>query len=217
MFTNPKYVEKISKYEDVSVYNSVKGQIELAGAEVSSYDEADIVIFVNNFQEEQGELVMGVEVARNSKDFDLPEKPYLICDILNANGADNDFVDNLLKKNIDCTKFLGYAAWNTTGNTLGSALCCAIVKYYATRFDVNAFKQVQGIRFLDDWAYQANVRSQLKQKYSLVNECDMVVFKKEMYLFEQKIKTILDLDFRVEYSFPWNRFFEVEIEYHDLN
>jgi hypothetical protein len=45
----------------------------------------------------------------------------------------------------------------------------------------------------------------------------MVVFKKEMYLFEQKIKTILDLDFRVEYSFPWDRFFEVEIEYHDLN
>ncbi len=211
VFTQPDYIDKISKYEDVSVYESVKGQIELAGCEVSdNTDDADIVMLVNNFKNEQGELVMGVDVEGFDSEFELPQKPYLVVDILNANGSDNAFVKRLLEKEIDWNNFLGYAGWNTTGNSLGSALCCAIVKYFAQNPDINAFKKVQTVRFLDDWAYQANVRKILKSR---LKEISVEELEREMKPYEGFLKDKFDVQFsRVKYSYPWNRFFEIEAD-----
>jgi len=208
IFTNPESTNKISKYEDVTVFESVKGQIELAGGIISEEEEADICLLINNFPEEQGELVMGVDIEGFKNKLKIPQKPYLIADILNANGADNSFVEQFLSKDIDWSKFLGYAGWNTTGNTLGSALCCAIMKYLATNPNLNNFRNVQSIRFLDDWAYQANVRKTLK---SYLSEPNIDELKKQMIPFEEKIKEKFDINFDTKYSYPWNRFFEIEI------
>ena len=211
VFTQKDYINNISRYEDVSVYESVKGQIELAGCEIcDNTDDADIVMLVNNFKNEQGELVMGVDVEGFDSEFELPKKPYLVVDILNANGADNAFVKRLLEKEIDWNNFLGYAGWNTTGNSLGSALCCAIVKYLAQNPDINAFKKVQTVRFLDDWAYQANVRKILK---SHLKEINIEELENEMKPYEGFLKEKFDVQFsRVNYSYPWNRFFEIEAD-----
>lgn len=209
VFTNPDYTDKISKYEDVSVSDSVKGQIELAGASVSDTESADILLFVNNFQEEQGELVMGVDVEGFDGELKLTDKPYFTADILNANGADNKFVKKFFENTIDWSNFLGYAGWNTTGNTLGSALCCALVKYFAKEPDIEAFKKVQTVRFLDDWAYQANVRKSLKSR---LKEISVEELQREMKPYERFIKEQFDVQFQdVKYSYPWNRFFETEV------
>lgn len=209
VFTQKDYTNRISKYEDVSVSDSVRGQIELAHCEVADVSDADIVLVVNNFKQEQGELVMGVDVEGFDGDIELPQKPYLIADILNANGADNSFVKKFFEKQIDWDKFLGYAGWNTTGNTLGSALCCAIVKFLANNPDEAAFKKVQAVRFLDDWAYQANVRKALKSRF---DKPDIEALKTLMQPFEKTLqeKTGLDLT-TTKYSYPWNRFFEIEV------
>lgn len=218
----PYYMElnskgKISKYEDVSVEDSINGQIELAGAEVSSFEDADIIMIVNNFKDEQGELVMGVEVEGCSKDLNIDEmthgKPYFVADILNANGADNCFVEKLLDNpnSIICNweKFLGYAGWNTTGNTVGSALCCALVKYTANVSNLYCFKKVQMIRFLDDWAYQANVRKKLKSYLQRISVEDL---KTEMEPYEERLTKIFETDFgRIVYAYPWSRFFEIKV------
>ncbi len=209
VFTQPDYTDKISRYEDVSVYESVKGQIELAGCKLSERKDADIILLVNNFKEEQGELVMGVDVEGFAQKLELPEKPYLIADILNANGADNNFVEQFLNCEINWNNFLGYAGWNTTGNTLGSALCCAIVKYLSKNPDINAFKKLQTVRFLDDWAYQANVRKKLKE---ILTTPDIKELKQSMIPFEQKLKSVFCTDFEnIFYSYPWDRFFEIEV------
>lgn len=209
-FTEPDYVDKISKYEDVSVFESVKGQIELAGCQVSfDEDDADIVLLVNNFQNEQGELVMGVDVKGFDQKLKLPNKSFLIADIRNANGADNNFVDELFKQNIDKDLFLGYAAWNTTGNTLGSLLCCGLVKFLANKPDELAFDRVQMVRFLDDWAYQANVRKALKQEYT---EISIKALSEKMKSYEEIIRKKFCMNFeKISYDFPWNRFFEIEV------
>lgn len=209
VFTQKDYTNRISKYEDVSVSDSVRGQIELAHCEVADVSDADIILVVNNFKQEQGELVMDVDVEGFDGEIELPQKPYLIADILNANGADNSFVKKFFEKQIDWDKFLGYAGWNTTGNTLGSALCCAIVKFLANNPDEAAFKKVQAVRFLDDWAYQANVRKALKLRF---DKPDIEALKTLMQPFEKTLqeKTGLDLS-TTKYSYPWNRFFEIEV------
>ena len=197
VYTVPEAINKISKYEDISVETSVNSQIELSGGIISSYDEADLILLINNFKNEQGELVMNIFEPGYKNDLELPDKPYFIADILNANGSDNNFVENLLKKDLN-TDFYGYAAWNTTGNTLGSTLAAALTYYGAKQKNTDIFKKLQLIRFLDDWGYQANLRKKIKE--NKIND-------------ESKLLKKLDIkEIKVQYSFPWNRFFEIKID-----
>ena len=206
MSVSPVFIENesknlISNYEDVSVEKSVLNQLEFAGINVVPPENADIIILVNNFKEHQGEIVMKIDTEQFSSELKLPDKPYMIADIRNANGADNNFIEELLKK-FRYEGFYGYGGWNTTSNTLGSVICCAKMKFGASDYDDTAFKKVQMVRFLDDWAYQANVRQQIEKP------CDI---RNMMKPYEEKISKILDLKIKNEYFFPWDRIFETEV------
>ena len=208
VYTNPNGICEISKYEDISVEESVNSQIELAGGVVSDMEHCDMVMLVNNFEREQGELVMNVDVPLYNGQLQLPDEPYFIADIVNANGSDNAFVEALFCKE-SLKEFYGYAAWNTTGNTLGSAISCALTYYGARHPDNNAFQMLQLTRFLDDWAYQANVRSQIRDNRENLSN---TVLKAQMVHFEKVIFDKFDIKkMNVEYKFPWDRFFEVEV------
>ena len=206
MYNQPGSIEKISKYEDITVKQSVESQIELSGGILSDEENCDIVLLVNNFLDEQGELVMDIEVPLFNKKLNLPNKPYLIADILNANGSDNNFVNKLLKE--DLKDFYGYAGWNTTGNTLGSVLSGGLTYYKSKEPSHNAFKELQIVRFLDDWGYQANVRGQIRSDISNLSN-DIVKIKMKEY--EGFILNKFLLKRRIDYYFPCNRFFEIGI------
>ena len=291
IFLAPEYKDLISNYEDVSIEKSVKGQIELAGCEVCEPDEADILLYVNNFEEHQGEIVMKVPTKSFSGTWQKPEKPYIVADVRYANGADNAFVEQFFETGLG-ENFLGYSAWNTSANSLGSLICGAVVTAKAAKqlrseaarcgldakrqrgedaksvtnavegenqvvypskssliredlcynkiandnnlnssdtdqasmplgllasntmpssdWQTNLYKNfslLQLTRFLDDWAYQANVRQQLASP-------DEKQVKELMKLFEQRIFEVLKIkpdEYNITYKFPWNRLFEVEV------
>lgn len=206
-FTEPGCKNLISNYEDVSIEKSVMGQLELGGFKISeTQEEADVVLFVNNFREKQGELVMGWSTQPFDKIFTPPDKPYCVADVRFANGADNSFVEQLLPQ-IELEKFYGYAGWNTSANTLGSLLAGLKVRFNAQKYNEEAFKKLQLIRFLDDWAYQANIRGQIEKP------CEI---SKLMQPFEKKILNVLKFTKKddINYTYPWSRNFEVEISLH---
>ena len=233
IFLAPDYKDLISNYEDVSIEKSVKGQIELAGCKVCKPEDADILLYVNNFEERQGEIVMKVPTRPFSGKWKKPEKPYMIADVRYANGSDNAFVNQLFDVGLD-KNFLGYSAWNTSANSLGSLICGAIVFLEAkmaseaarklgseaAKCDLDAktrrcedawsvseasnFKKLQVIRFLDDWGYQANVRQQLTSP-------DEKLVKELMKPYEEKVFELLGVRYDISYKCPWNRLFEVEI------
>ena len=201
-FTEPDYKDCISNYEDVSIEKSVQGQLELGGfTQVQTREEADVILIVNNFIEKQGEHVMGWTTQPFRKTFTPPDKPYAIADVRYANGADNDFVEQLLPQ-IDLKNFYGYAGWNTSANTIGSLLAGVKVRWHAGKYNEAAFKRLQIIRFLDDWAYQANVRGMIE------NPCDIQDLMKP---YEIKLAEIFGQIPPIEYLYPWSRKFEVEI------
>lgn len=216
-FLAPEHKKLISRYEDISIEKSVKSQIELSGAVVTEEADADLVLLVNNFEEHQGEIVMGEKTLPFSGQFSLPKKPYIIADVRFANGADNLFIEKLFKKPIDFDKFYGYSGWNTSANTLGSLICAGLVRHFATNYNKEAFKKLQMIRFLDDWAYQANVRQALRGKQGTGNReqkekrPDFRKLTKLMQPFEKNLQKVLRISPEVKYSFPWKRFFEVGI------
>lgn len=207
-FLIPDYTHLISNYEDISIESSVLAQIELSGCEVTEETNADIILIVNNFEEKQGEIVMGVKTKPFSGKIDLPQKPFMIADVRFANGADNKFVEKILKRKLDFKNFYGYSAWNTSANSLGSLICATVVRFFAKSFNEESFKKLQMIRFLDDWAYQANARQDLKKTS---NRPDVRRLRKLMSPFEKKLKKILTINPQVKYNFPWKRYFEVEV------
>ena len=206
VFLEPEYKGLISNYEDVSVEKSVTAQIDLAGGIVTDEKNADILLFVNNFRDNQGEIVMKISTESYSGRLKTPDKPYMIADIRFANGADNNFVQELFKNKIEDKNFYGYSGWNTSSNTLGSLICAAKVKFLAKNYNKDAFKKLQAVRFLDDWAYQANVRQTFKVP-------DINALRSGMKNYEEIIAKVLDTEVDVKYTYPWNRLFEVEIEF----
>ena len=201
---NPIFIEEnskglISNYEDVSIEKSVLNQLNLAGIEVKK--DADITLIVNNFKDHQGEIVMKRPTELFSGEIKLPDSPYMIADVRNANGADNNFVEKILPQ-INLDNFYGYSAWNTSANSLGTLICAAKIKFNAKEYDDKAFKKVQMIRFLDDWAYQANVRQMIDKPQDIKNY---------MNPFEEKISKVLDIEIKNNYTYPWDRLFEIEV------
>ena len=203
VFLEPEYKNLVSNYEDISVEKSVFGQIELAGCRVSAVDDADILLYVNNFKVHQGEIVMGVDTESFNGKWILPDTPYMIADVRFANGADNQFIEQFLKTDFS-QNFYGYSGWNTTANTLGSLICAAKIKFLARKYNDKAFKKLEMIRFLDDWAYQANVR-QMKP--------DEKTIKSLIAPFEKIVSGKIGISPDLDYKFTWNRLFEVEIEF----
>lgn len=208
LYLNKTGIDKISKYEDVSVKESTETQIRLCGGIISDYANADMVLLVNNFETQQGELVMNIDVPLFKGEINLPEKPYFVADILNANGSDNNFVSELLK-NLLNDNFYGYSAWNTTGNTLGCALAIALTYFKAKKRNKTAFNILQTIRFLDDWAYQANIRKEIRDNN---NNLTNGIIKNKMKKYEDIILKKFATEYITpDYYFPWNRFFEIGI------
>lgn len=214
-FLAPEHIDLISNYEDISIKKSVYSQIELAGCKVSEEENSDIDLIINNFELQQGEIVMNKKTKHFSGKLTLPQKPFMIADVRFANGADNKLVEKLLKKELLDENFYGYSAWNTSANSLGSLLCAAVVKYFAKDYNQNAFKKLQMVRFLDDWAYQANVRQELKQQAKLKPQKetrpDLRDLKKAIKPYEKRLSKFFESKFQIKYKYPWKRFFEVEV------
>lgn len=206
IFLDPEQKNLISNYEDISIEKSVIGQIELSGCKLTDEKNADIVLFINNFKNNQGEIVMGINTESFSDSFATPDKPYMVADVRFANGADNKFVNEFFKNIIDDKNFFGYSAWNTSANTLGSLICGAKIKFLASEYNKEAFKNLQITRFLDDWAYQANIRQTLIQP-------DISKLVSQMKPYEKIISKVLNTEIKAKYTFPWERLFEVEIEF----
>lgn len=216
----PQYVFKesinlISKYEDISLKNCVEGQIELAGCKISNMP--DLIFYINNFSKAQGDLVLGDVINSSNFEHQLPQKPYFIADVNNANGADNDFVEQILKEKTD--NIFSYCGYNTSANSIGCAILSAVVNFLAKKqntFDKNGFKKLMFIRLLDDWAYQADTRKDVRENGGEFYET-LKKHIKDFEIYENKIANFLDFKYNeVNYTLPWDRSFEVEINVENI-
>lgn len=213
---NPIFIENnsknlISKYEDISIKECVKAQLSLAKVQISN--DADLNFIINNFKNEQGDLVLGDIVNNINFEYDFPKDDYFIADVNNANGADSNFVLQLLKQKTD--NFFGYSAYNTSANTIGCSILTAIVKYKAINkctYNDEAFKKLQFIRLLDDWAYQAIHRKFVRES-GLKFEDALENVVPELNEYSKKISEFLNYyPDKIQYSLPWRRSFEIRIK-----
>lgn len=212
----------ISRYEDRTILESVKGHIILCGAEIAlTKEDADLIILVHTPINKQNDHCMKDYPESENKEaieFGLNiinnvEKPVIVADISCANGADNIFVQKILAQGINFSNFYGYAAWNTTGNTLGTAVSIGLSRYIAEKenvFNGQEFKKLILIRLSDDWAYQTVARQKIR---ALTSDADIEILNEELYPYIQNIAKKIDFtSSEINLSFPWDRTFEVGIK-----
>ncbi len=207
LYNHPDAENVITRYDGVSIDETFSRYLKMLGANRS--ENADINLFVNAPFKIQDDLAM--QIFEDSKgvsyiNFDR-NKNYAIADVKYANGADNAFVESFIRTRAD-EKFFGYAAWNTTANSMGSVMAIAAVKFIALKknsFNEENFKKLMAIRLLDDWAYQANVRQELREgsKKTIEELFSNYVFAIGKFLGIELVG--------VGFYFPWKRTFEIGI------
>ena len=84
-----------------------------------------------------------------------------VADIKYANGADNALMNILEQKNL-LFRLKAYSGWNTATNSTGFALGTGML---ARKMTNAAKNHLLTVRYLDDWAYQANVRAQVGTEF----------------------------------------------------
>lgn len=227
----------ITMYEGVTVEETLVNQVKAVGGSLANSEEdADIILFFHLQNKKQVDhylnAIYKVDTERTPKEI-IDEninkidsliksnKKVVVIDSAFANGADHDFIANLVKS-IDITDLYSFSSWNTTGNSIGTALTQSCIKYINLNKSSTIHFQFLLERFLDDWIYQGFERLEYIKQNGFPSESkDLEELKKlviesgEKFLFSVKenlnkkinVKEIL-ID---NIFFPWNRPFEIEI------
>lgn len=167
----------VPDYSDEELDISIRDEIALAGGvEIDNPARADFVLFVNtdrrgktyethnSFPPKSLTSREQRHLRRSAKYFsslvaEAVEKnfPVGIADVSFANGADNALMNQLRDKNL-LYKLRAYSGWNTATNSSGFVIGTGILAKNMSR---TSREKLLTRRYLDDWAYQANVRTQI--------------------------------------------------------
>ncbi|MFW6229627.1 MAG: DUF4127 family protein [Halanaerobium sp.] len=241
-YSSSKGKNIIPPLEDRSLEITLKEQLSAAGAlNVDNVDDSDYILFVNtpssvtmkvmekwDFLLERSEIV---DPERSYHDFVNSMEYYLqnnkkiaLADTALINGAEDQLLKIMAGRDL-LKNLSAYAGWNTSSNTIGSVIAHANVLMIAEKIGVKKEKiqeknnQFLLLRYLDDWAYQYQIRAELNKE---IKDLDLNYFdlkdkenevirlaSKKMKIFKSKYLSSFVYDF--ELSFPWKRLFEIKI------
>ena len=220
-------------YEGFPLDSTVSYHILSAGCQQTfSFEQADIILALSapseNMEEAeyQPSIHTSYSIDRNLAEFlrfikmRLAEgKVVSIADNAYANGADLSLIQ-LLNTNGLLLKVSGYAGWNTSANTIGTAIAEAVNYLYYGQSQNQMDFIVQ--RYLEDAGYCARVRTHVKNhlpagmNYFDVNEKDGVVSQmvhKQLQEFAEHYLSSIASEIRImDVKMPWKRMFEVDLD-----
>ncbi|WP_027092449.1 DUF4127 family protein [Cohnella thermotolerans] len=237
------------KYEDRSLGESLKSQIGAAGGFIGDHAaSADFVLMVNSppvgqsamaeAPQRYGERHAAYFAETNLREFAVAIRRYAdrgltvaLADVAVSNGADAPLM-KLLSGSGLLPKLSAYAGWNTSGNTLGTAIAHAIVESYyrkagVTSANPNRKRNSEAFylsRLLEDWGYQSVIRAEVAQQLPSIggNYFDVSgVHDRVTRLIRSKMEQFIAAywqDLRPDrvklarVAMPWLRMFEVDVD-----
>jgi len=175
IYSSEKSREVIAPFEDHPLEYTVESQIRAAGGvPVSEYDKADYTLFVNapGTSDEEFDLFLKKLIK------ELKETRYIaLADLLfpqpHRSGADERLIAALKREKL-LDRFAGYAAWNTAGNTLGTAIPHANLRvFYKTKLNDSVERTARAEaahlefllhRYAGDYLYHDVVRLEINRR-----------------------------------------------------
>lgn len=215
-------LDKCHLFEDRPFKENLYKMFETIGLkETKDINEASFVLALYA-EEENRDLILDkyIEVLVN-KDDDyknfinnlntfIKQKAVLFVDLFFPNGGSLELLEDINYKEL-----LGYSAWNTSSNSLGTALCNAVAYLVNPSSKTNqAFLKE---RIMDDCIYQYVARRMVSEDlvakgYSVYN-----LEEASSYALEETKKIMEKYNYLIEHTpyeikFPWGRMFEIEIK-----
>ncbi|ABV32675.1 MULTISPECIES: DUF4127 family protein [Pseudothermotoga] len=224
-YTFPDCKNLIPPYESSPLEASVQSHISGSGG-VLSDSEADILLYVNNFNEyekiREAPFQEKTRSTISNQTFDM-QKVLGLADVRFANGSDRAFVENLLDMKIDWTRAC-YYGWNTAGNTIGSTCAHTIFLYLSHKKLINInedeIKRYQAILILEHYGYQSDIRQRLVEFVRQKNSCSYFLpdenwavnfVEREIQEYVEKLNKVFKRSWKASVYFPWHRTFEIGI------
>ena len=223
----------VPAYSDEKISTSINDAIIAAGGVAAARPEqADLVMMVNtnpngktyeaNERNNDGEEREGTKYfADLVSEYVSKGYPVGIADIAFANGSDNALMEQLKKRNL-LFKIRAYSGWNTPTNSSGFLIGEGMLAHRMKKDDVEALLLT---RYLDDWAYQANVRNTIARQLtwlrgdgvygSLDTKREAVSLRTQKLLsrfVDANLPHFSSLE-EIYVYFPWNRMFESDIQH----
>lgn len=235
-----RYASVHAKYliplcEDRALGETIRYHIMAAGCiQVDSAAEADLILAISApankmlCPEDQPAENADYDVERNLTEFIyaietyLSEgKPVTIGDNAYLNCSDMKLVEMLEQKGL-LLHVAGYAGWNTSSNTIGTALAEGIrYLYYG---DDLAHKAFLVLRYLEDAAYDGFVRSEITEKELPALGMSYYDVKEQKGIASELVRKYLNRFMEDNFpsvaqdttiacvTLPWKRMFEADIE-----
>ena len=223
----------VPAYSDERIDDSVRSAAVAAGGiVVRSPQKADLVLLVNTNPNGQTH-----EASERSND-ETPHEgtryfvgmvndalaagyPVAIGDIAYANGSDNALMKALKDQGL-LFKLRAYAGWNTATNSTGFVIGSGML---AEKMSDESRDQLLLTRYLDDWAYQANIRQVIGRQLGWLRGSGAYASLGDKLLAVEARTTRMMRGFidenlppfdelrNIEITFPWNRMFEASFQY----
>jgi hypothetical protein len=222
----------VPAYSDEKISESINSAIIAAGGTpITTPQRADFVLMVNTNPNgktyEAGSRANDGSEREGSKYFaDLVSEhlsagyPVGIADIAYANGADNALMDELKKRGL-LFKIRAYSGWNTPTNSTGFAVGEGVLVRHMKDADVD---ELLLTRYLDDWAYQANVRNTIARQltwlrgdgvYGRLGDKRQAVAERTTRMMTrfvgENFPPFKSLE-EINVALPWNRMFEADVQ-----
>ena len=223
----------VPSYSDETINTSINSAIQATGSTlISDEKRADFILAVNTNPDgetfEADNEINDGKIREGTKFFVDTVQEYvdggrkvIVADVAFANGSDNALMNQLRQRGL-LFKIQAYSGWNTPTNSSGFALSTGIL---SSRMKDNAVDELLLRRYLDDWAYQANMRSigaaQLnwmtgEGRYEFLNDkrdsaednCSILIED-----FAQRNLPKFTGNDNIRVRFPWNRMFEADISF----
>ena len=191
VYSSEKGRKVIAPYEDHPLEFTVENQIKAAGGQVVAANETpDYTLYVNAPATTASEFTM---FSKNLVTDLKAGKAVALADVLfpapHFSGADERLV-TILKTEKLIDKLTGYAAWNTAGNTLGTAIPAANMRFFSKQFtdaperaaraSVSHFEFLLH-RFAGDYLYHDVVRFDINAQLRKPPAIPTDEFTEEMY------------------------------------
>lgn len=225
--------ETVPTYSDEPIGDTISAEIAAVGGRlVNDFRRADCILTVNTnpdgITHEANSGYNESKSTQNTKyfvdtvqDYLAANKPVAVADIAFSNGSDNALME-LLKDRGLLFKLHAYSGWNTATNSTGFALSTGILARRMTAADK---KNLLTTRYLDDWAYQANVRSIVASQLKwLRGDGFYESLDDKLYTASDESRNLIDhfaknnltaagIGEDLKLEFPWNRMFETRITF----
>ena len=223
--------DTVPAYSDEKISTSISDAVFAAGGMmVRAPEKADVVLTVNTNPDGrtyEANAVLNDGTQRDGttyfadiiSDYVAKGYPVAVADIAFANGSDNALMDEMQRRGL-LYKIQAYAGWNTPTNSSGFALGEGML---VRHMDGDSIDYLLTTRYLDDWAYQANVRNTIARQLAwlrgdgfygnLGTKMDAVSMRSSRMMnqfIEENLPPIAEVD-TVVVTFPWNRMFESDI------